>query len=122
MQDWETLIAERTEAHRDSYAPQRIEDPVERNIRNKQRIRDRTPRRKAQHKAYAQSPAGKKSMSKRGKRYRATEKGKENSRKKAKNYFLRHHNDPAWRAHRRELQRAWKARKKAEKQKENEAA
>lgn len=122
MQNWETLIAERTEAHLDSYKPQRIEDPVKRNIRNKQRIRDRTPRRKAQHKAYAQSPAGKKSMSKRGKRYRATEKGKENSRKKAKKYFLTHHNDPEWRAHRRELQRAWKARKKAEKQKENEAA
>jgi len=120
--NWESLIAERTEAHRDSYKPQRIEDPVKRNIRNNQRIKDSTPRRKAQHKTWAQSPAGKKSMSERGKRYRATEKGKENCRKKSKKYFLRHHNDPAWREHRRELQRAWKARKKDERLKENKAA
>lgn len=46
MQNWETLIAQRTEAHRESYKPQRIEDPVKRNIRNKQRIKDSTPRRK----------------------------------------------------------------------------
>ena len=51
MQDWETMIAQRTEAHRESYKPQRIEDPVKRNIRNNQRIKDSTPRRKAQHKA-----------------------------------------------------------------------
>lgn len=122
MQNWETLIAQRTEAHRESYKPQRIDDPVKRNIRNKQRIKDSTLRRKAQHKAWAQSPAGKKSMQERGKRYRATENGKEHCRKKSRNYFLRHHNDPAWRAHRRELQRAWRARKKAERQKENKEA
>ena len=118
MQDWETLIAQRTEAHRESYKPQRIEDPVKRN----RAIYEKSPRRLAMHKAWAQSPAGKKSMSERGKRYRATEKGKENCRKKARNYFLIHHNDPAWRAHRRELQRAWKARKKNERLKENKAA
>ena len=122
MQNWETLIAQRTEAHRDSYAPQRIEDPVKRNIRNIQRIKDSTPRRKAQHKAWAQSPAGKKSMSERGKRYRATEKGKEAARRKSRKYIEEHKNDPIWRAHRLEIQRSWKARKKAERQKENQAA
>ena len=122
MESWESLIAERTEAHRDTYAPQRIEDPVKRNRSNLNRRNDSTPRRKAQHKAWAQSPAGKKSMSERGKRYRATEKGKEACRRKSRNYFNRHNDDPVWRAHRRELQRAWRARKKAERQKENQAA
>ena len=112
-QDWETLIASRMRP---------AEHSAELLQREREREREREPKRKAQHKAWAQSPAGKKSMSERGKRYRATEKGKENCRKKAKNYFLRHHNDPAWRAHRRELQRAWKARKKNERQKENQAA
>ena len=122
MQNWETLIAQRTEAHRESYKPQRIEDPVKRNIRNIQRIKDSTPRRKAQHKAWAQSPAGKKSMSERGKRYRATEKGKEAARRKSRKYYEEHKYDTIWRAHRLEIQRSWKARKKAERQKENQAA
>lgn len=116
MQNWETLIVERSRP-----AERMAESIAKEADLKRRRAYDSTSRRKEQHKAWAQSPAGKKSMQERGKRYRATENGKEHCRKKSRNYFLRHHNDPAWRAHRRELQRAWKERKKTERQKENKS-
>jgi len=141
VDSWESLIAERTEAHRDSYKPQRIEDPVKRNesnyqktymrqyrqrpeVREMERQRESTPERKQKHREWDKTSRGKASAKRRGARYRATEKGKETARKKSRKYFEAHKDDPIWRAHRLELQRAWKARKKAEKQKqkENEAA
>lgn len=114
MQNWENLIAERTKLH-GVVKTCRIEDPVKRNRHNHDARYDRSPKRIAQHRAWALSPAGKKSMRERGARYRATENGKEHCRKKSRNYFLRHRNDPAWRTHRLEVQKAWKARRKAAK-------
>ena len=112
MQDWETMIAERVAAH-GVVVTCLIEDATKRNRLNYDRRYDKSPKRIAQHKAWAQSPAGKKSMHDRGKRYRATENGKEHCRKKSRNYFLRHRDDPAWRANRLEVQKAWKARRKS---------
>ena len=112
-QDWETLIASRMRP---------AEHSAELLQREREREREREPKRKAQHRAWAKTEAGKKSMSERGKRYRATEKGKEAARRKSRKYFEEHKNDPIWRAHRLEIQRAWKARKKAERLKENKAA
>lgn len=117
MQDWESLIAERTEMH-GTVKTCLIEDPVKRNRRTIGRRHDRTPERIAQHKAWAKSPAGKKSMRERGARYRATEKGRLNSLKKSRAYFERHKDDPAWREHRRQVQNAWKRRKREEKEKQ----
>ena len=77
-------------------------------MRMKEREREKTPERKAMHKAWAQSEAGKLSMRKRGKKYYNTPKGKANALKKARRYYEAHKNDPAWKAHRRELQRAWR--------------
>lgn len=114
MQDWESLIAERTEAH-GTVKTSLVEDPVKRNRRNLGRLYDKSPKRIAQHKAREQSPAGKKSSHDRSKRYRATEKGKESGRRKSRAYFLRHRDNPEWRAHRLEIQKAWKARRKAAK-------
>lgn len=114
MQNWENLIAERTESH-GVVKTCRIQDPVKRNRLNLDRRYDKSPKRIAQHKAWAQSPAGKKSMRERGARYRDTENGKEHCRKKSRNYFIRHRNDPVWRAHRLEVQKAWKAKRKAAK-------
>lgn len=111
---WESLIAKRNELHGD-FKPLRIEDPVKRNrLNNKKRWRqshpeyEHTPERKAKHKAWAQSEAGKLSMRKRGKKYYNTPKGKANALKKARRYYEAHKNDPAWKAHRRELQRVWR--------------
>jgi hypothetical protein len=114
IQNWENLIAERTEIH-GVVKTCRIEDPVKRNRQNLDRRYKKSPKRIAQHKAWAQSPAGKKSSRERGARYRATENGREHCRKKSRNYFLRHRNDPAWRTHRLEVQKAWKAKRKAAK-------
>ena len=86
MQDWESLIAERTEAH-GNVKTCLIEDPVKRNRRNLDRLYEKSPKRIAQHKAWALSPAGKKSMRECGARYRATENGKEHCRKKKPQLF-----------------------------------
>lgn len=112
MQDWESLIAERTETH-GTVKTCLVEDPVKRNRRNLDRLYDKSPKRIAQHKAWEQRPAGKKSMHDRGKRYRSTEKGKQAARRKSMKYFYAHRDNPAWRAHRLEVQKAWKARRKA---------
>lgn len=114
MQDWESLIAERTEAH-GTVKTCLVEDPVKRNRRNLDRLYDKSPKRIAQHKAWEQSPAGKKSAHERSKRYRATEKGKLVCRRKSLKYFHTHCNDPEWRANRLATQKAWKARRKAAK-------
>ena len=113
MQDWETLIASRMRP---------AEHSAELLQREREREREREPKRKAQHRAWSKTEAGKKSMHDRGKRYRATEKGRINSLKKSRAYFERHKDDPEWREHRRQVQKEWKARKKAERQKENQAA
>lgn len=68
---------------------------------------EQSPKRKAQRMAWAKTEAGKKSEHERGKRYRATEKGKQNKRKNAKDYYDRHKTDPEWVAHKRSLQREW---------------
>ena len=117
MQDWETMIAERVAAH-GVVVTCREQDPRRRNRQAYDRRHDKTPKRIAQHKAWAKSPAGKKSMRKRGARYRATEKGRLNSLKKSRAYFERHKDDPAWREHRRQVQKAWKRRKREEKEKQ----
>lgn len=114
MQNWEQLIADKVAMH-GVVITCRTDDAKKRNRQNYDRRYDATPKRREKHKAWAQSPAGKKSQAERGKRYRATEKGKESCRRKSRNYFLRHKDDPEWRKHRLEVQKAWKARKKAEK-------
>lgn len=111
MTNWESLIAER------SRPAACMADTIAKEVHLKlERQRENTPERKAQHKTWAQSPAGKKSERERGKRYRATEKGKEACRRKSRRYFDRHKDDPEWRKHRLEVQKAWKAKKKAEKE------
>lgn len=106
-EDWESLIAER------SRPAERMAKSIAKEADLKRRrAYDSTPKRKAQHKAWAQSPAGKKSMRERGRRYQQTEKGRETKRKSSRLYFLRHKDDPEWRAHRRELQRAWREKQK----------
>lgn len=95
---WESIIAERQRP----LNTLRIEDPVERNVRHQKlkycRKYDSTPERKAQHKAYAQSEAGKKSDLERHRRYRATPHGREMVRLKALRFYERHKNDPEFKA------------------------
>ena len=117
MQDGETMIEERVAAH-GVVVTCLIEDATKRNRLNYDRRYDKSPKRIAQHKAWSKSPAGKKSMRERGARYRATEKGKLNALKKSRAYFDRHKDDPAWREHRRQVQKAWKRRKREEKEKQ----
>ena len=84
-------------------------DKVE-TMRLKDREREKTPERKAMHKAWAQSPAGKESERRRRAKYYATEKGKANALKKSRAYYERHKDDPDFRARKQAQREAWKER------------
>ena len=84
-------------------------DKVE-SMRLKEREREKTPERKAMHKAWAHSPAGKESERRRGAKYYATEKGKANALKKSRAYYDRHKGDPEFRARKQAQRDAWKER------------
>ena len=85
-----------------------------REIRLKQeRIREATPERKAQHKRYAQSEAGRISDRERHRRYRATENGREMVRLKSLRFYERHKDDPAFKARKYGYEVVFRARQKA---------
>ena len=85
-----------------------------REIRLKQeRIREATPERKAQHKRWAQSEAGRKSDLERHRRYRATENGREMVRLKSLRFYERHKDDPAFKARKYGYEVVFRARQKA---------
>ena len=101
--------------------------------KKRKRKYEHSPKRIEQHEAWRKSPAGRKSEHERCKRYQQTENGKAHKRKNSRLYFLRHKDDAEWRAHRYEVQKAWreknaerlreqkrewKRRKRAEKAKE----
>lgn len=77
-----------------------------------ERIREATPERKAQHKRWAQSEDGKRSMRERHRRYRATEKGREMVRLKSLRFYQRHKDDPAFKARKYGYEVAFRARQK----------
>ena len=79
-------------------------------MRERDRERDKTPERKAMHKAWAQSPAGKESERRRSAKYYASEKGKKNALKKSRAYYERHKDDPDFRARKQAQREAWSAR------------
>ncbi len=79
-------------------------------MREREREREKTPERKAVHKAWAHSTAGKESERRRGAKYYATEKGKKNALKKSRAYYDRHKDDPEFRARKQAQRDAWKER------------
>lgn len=78
-----------------------------------ERIHEATPERKAQHKRYAQSEAGKKSDLERHRRYRATPHGREMARLKALRFYERHKSDPVFKAKKYWYEVVFRARQKA---------
>ena len=78
-----------------------------------ERIREATPERKAQHKLWAQSEAGKRSMRERHRRYRATENGREMVRLKSLRFYERHKDDPEFKARKYGYEVVFRARQKA---------
>lgn len=78
-----------------------------------ERIREATPESKAQHKMWAQSEAGKRSMRERHRRYRDTPHGREVARQKSLRFYQRHKDDPAFKARKYGYEVAFRARQKA---------
>ena len=102
MQNWESLIAERSRP-----AERMAESIAKESDLERRRKYDQSPKRKASHKAWAKSESGRKSEHERCKRYQQTENGKAHKRKNSRLYFLRHKDDPEWREHKRALLREW---------------
>ena len=109
-QDWETLIAARM---RPCSSMPKEEDASKRAKKIGSDRYEKSEKRKESRKKWQQSEAGKKSMHDRGKRYRATEKGVQNSRKKAMTYYYAHKDDPEFKAKRAARQRKHRAEAKA---------
>ena len=78
-----------------------------------ERIREATPERKAQHKRWAQSEDGKRSMRERHRRYMATPHGREVARQKSLRFYERHKDDPAFKARKYGYEVIFRARQKA---------
>jgi len=78
-----------------------------------ERIREATPERKAWHKRWSQSEAGRRSDLERHRRYRATEKGREMVRQKSMRFYERHKDDPAFKARKYGYEVVFRARQKA---------
>ena len=78
-----------------------------------ERVREATPERKAQHKRWAQSEAGRKSNLERHRRYRATENGREMVRLKSLRFYRRHKDDPEFKARKYGYEVVFRARQKA---------
>lgn len=110
MQDWEMLIAARM---RPCSSMPKEEDASKRAKKMSTDRYEQSEKRKVSRKKWQQSEAGKKSMHERGERYRHTEKGVHNSRKKAMTYYYAHKNDPEFKAKRAARQRKYRAEAKA---------
>jgi hypothetical protein len=78
-----------------------------------ERVREATPERKAWHKRWSQSEAGKKSDLERHRRYRATEKGREMARLKSLRFYERRKDDPVFKARKYGYEVVFRARQKA---------
>lgn len=112
MDNWESLIASRM---RPCATMPKEEDTSKRAKKIGSERYEKSEKRKESRKKWQQSEAGKKSMHDRGERYRHTEKGVKNSRKKAMTYYYAHKNDPDFKAKRAARQRKYRAEAKARK-------
>lgn len=106
MPNWESLIAQRTEAHRDTYKPQKIEDPVARNRILSGRAYEHTEAAKAKHRAWAKTPAGKASSKRRTEKYRKAHPERVNA--KSRRFYARHKDEPEFKARKREYGRRYR--------------
>jgi hypothetical protein len=77
---------------------------------NLKRAYEHTPQRRAQHKAWEQSEAGKESYRRRNAKWRTTDNGRMKCRAKSKLYYDRHKDDPAFKERKRESMRRWRER------------
>ena len=112
MKNWELLIASK---QREIVAC-REPDPVKRNAIALRRKYDKSPKRKAQHKAWEKSEAGKESMRRRNKKWRESEHGREVCRIKSRRWYAEHKKDPAFLEHKRKYNREYRRRKRAMKE------
>lgn len=96
---WESLIAQKTELHRPTYAPQRIEDPDKRRKRINERRRSKSPGRIAYKKKYREEHRDE--LNAKNREYRATPEGKRKTQEYNKKWRKEN------REYDRERKRAW---------------
>ena len=112
MINWESLIAQRTEVHRDTYKSQKIEDPVARNRILYGRAYERTEAAKAKHRAWNKTPAGKASSKRRTEKYRKAHPDRINA--KSRRFYAMHKDEPEFKAKKREYGKRYRERHREE--------
>ena len=122
MENWESLIAKRLEAHKD-FCCQTIEDPVKRNAREYNRKYEATHKEqiKENHDRWRKSEKGKESERRRGKKYRQSH--HEKMRAKAKRWYENnkaksHERSEAWKKAHPEKMKVFRAKYRREHQSE----
>ena len=108
MPNWESLIAQRTEAHRDTYKPCTIEDASERNIKLTRQAYERTEAAKAKHRAWNKTPAGKASSKRRTEKYRKAH--PDRIAAKQRRWYAAHKDNLEFKEQKRERDRRYRAK------------
>lgn len=108
MDNWESLISTRMRP-----AAKLADNVAHEKKLAYERKREATPERKEQHRIWAHSEAGKESMRRRNKKWRESEHGREVCRKKSMRWYAAHKKDQAFIEHKREYNRMYRAKRRA---------
>ena len=108
MINWESIISTRMRP-----AAKLADDVAHEKKLAYERRREARPKRKEQHRIWAQSEAGKESIRRRGKKWRESEHGREVCRRKSSRWYAAHKKDPAFVEHKRIYNRNYRAIRRA---------
>lgn len=109
MEHWESIIAQKMRP-----CAKLAEDVAHRRKLEYERQREATPERRAQHRAYDKSEAGRASMQRRNKKWRESEHGREVCREKSRRWYAAHKKDPAFMDRKRKYNRNYRAMRRAQ--------
>lgn len=110
MELWESIIAKKMRP-----CAKMADDVAHQRKLEYERKREATPERRAQHRAYDKTEAGRASMQRRNKKWRESERGREVCRAKSRRWYAAHKKDPAFMARKKEYDRNYRAMRRANK-------
>lgn len=110
MELWESIIAKKMRP-----CAKMADDVAHQRKLEYERKREATPERRAQHRAYDKTEAGRASMQRRNKKWRESERGREVCRIKSRRWYAAHKKDPAFMARKKEYDRNYLAMRRANK-------
>lgn len=110
MDRWESIIAKKMRP-----CAKLAEDVAHQRKLEYERKREATPERRAQHRAYDKTEAGRASMQRRNKKWRESERGREVCRIKSRRWYAEHKKDAKFMERKRAYNRDYRAMRRANK-------